>query len=47
MKKLQIQPPDLRPFDRDRYTKDLAYRFEIDMENQVERCERIKLLLLK
>ena len=41
----QILPPDLRPFDRERYIKDLEYRLMIDLEDAVERHDRLRLLL--
>jgi hypothetical protein len=41
---MQILPPDLEPFNRDRYYSDLAYREECDLEIASERYERLKLL---
>ena len=42
---LQIMPPELTPFDRKRYVRDLEYRLMIDLENAAERHERLRLLL--
>ena len=41
----QILPPDLRPFDRERYVQDLEYRLMIDLEDAVERHDHLRLLL--
>ena len=40
-----IIPPELVPFNRQRYLSDLVYRTECDYENQAERADRINLLL--
>ena len=44
---MQILPPDLRPFDRERYIKDLEYRLMLDLESEGERHERLLLLFNK
>ena len=41
----QILPPELQPYDRKRYARDLEYRLMIDLENQGERNQRLLHLL--
>ncbi len=41
----QIMPPELQPYDKQRYIKDLEYRLMIDLEDAAERHERLRLLL--
>ena len=41
----QILPPELQPYDRKRYVRDLEYRLMIDLENQGERHQRLLHLL--
>ena len=43
----QILPPDLRPFDRERYIQDLEYRLMIDLESEGDRHERLMILFGK
>ena len=42
-----ITPPELTPYDRERYMNDLEYRLMVDLENIGERHERLRLLLTK
>ena len=42
---MQIQPPELMPYDKERYVNDLSYRLLIDLENQGERHQRLLHLL--
>jgi len=44
---MNIIPPELQPYDRKRYLKDLEYRLMIDLEDQGERHERLLLLFNK
>lgn len=44
---LVICPPELQPFDRNRYFSDLNYRVECDEELIGERYERLRLLFHK
>ena len=39
-----ILPPELKPFSRQRYLQDLAYREEEDRDIFAERRERLKIL---
>ena len=41
----QIIPPELSPYDKPRYISDLAYRLQIDLENEGERHSRLLHLL--
>ncbi len=43
----QILPPELQPYDRQRYVKDLEYRLMIDLESEGDRHERLMLLFNK
>ena len=43
----QILPPELAPYDRKRYVKDLAYRLMIDLESEGDRHERLMLMFGK
>lgn len=40
-------PPELQPYDKQRYVKDLEYRLMIDLESEGERHERLLLLFNK
>jgi len=42
---MRIIPPELKPYDRERYIKDLEYRLMVDLENIGERHERLMHLL--
>jgi len=39
-------PPELQPFDKQRYFADLSYRYDQDQKTYAERRERLKLLML-
>ena len=41
---MRISPPELVPFNRQRYLSDITYRIECDYENQAERAIRIALI---
>ena len=41
----QILPPELQPYDRKRYVRDLEYRLMIDLEDEGERHQRLLHLL--
>ncbi len=40
-----ISPPELSPYDKQRYIDDLEYRLSIDLENVSERHARLRHLL--
>lgn len=44
---LVICPPELQPFNRQRYYTDITYRIECDAEVIGERHERLRLLFHK
>jgi len=41
----QILPPELQPYDRQRYIQDLEYRLMLDLEDAGERHQRLLHLL--
>lgn len=43
--KMFINPPELSPYDRERYISDLDYRLQIDLEDEGERHSRLLHLL--
>lgn len=42
---MQIQPPELMPYDKDRYMNDLSYRLLVDLDDIGERHQRLLHLL--
>ena len=43
----KILPPELQPYDRQRYVKDREYRLMIDLESEGDRQEHLMLLFNK
>jgi hypothetical protein len=44
---MRIIPPELTPYDRERYIKDLEYRLMIDLETEGDRHKRLMFLFGK
>lgn len=44
---MRIIPPELKPYDRERYIKDLEYRLMVDLESEGDRHERLMYLFGK
>ena len=44
---MRIIPPELKPYDRERYIKDLEYRLMVDLESEGDRRERLMYLFGK
>ena len=45
MKQMIIAPPELEPYEKQRYINDLEYRLLVDLESSSERHARLRHLL--